>query len=620
MLKQSKCFNAFVLMVVTLLTGNQIVRANQFTGQRFKVTGQWNGKYLEATRLQQRDAKNDPLSGRIEGKIVAINAEKRGLQIGPMLVKVSRATQLEGVGKDDLKPGRTIQAVGKLEAPGVLLATALESSSLSDKYVEMLGSVTAGERKGDGKIHMQILGVPVLIDEEIYDRGFSLARNPDDKRPDKQLTLPLFGKPLVIGGEFGNASNFRGDYKLDPEEQDDQLKYEQGLELELFYRPSKTLAVFVEGKGARETMPYAESSPSPAFRSFKRGEMWLYANNVFNSHFSVQIGRQNFRERRQWWWDADLDAVRLYFSRRNFYLETAFAQELGYSSTEFDRFDPEQEKVRRILGLASWQWQKDHRFDLFFLRHDDLSPRHALQQFVAEEKEDPSDARLQWLGARLSGELGGERSGNFEYWLESAFVRGNETAFDYDEDEAGRNFVEDTQARNVKGWAFDSGLSWQTQLPWRPTFTLSYAIGSGGSANGEDRSFRQTGLQENNNKFNGVDRFRYYGELLRPELSNVRIFTAAAGLRFWRASSIELLYHRYRQYHSADFLRGARLKADPEGVDPALGEEWNLVIGVEEFQRLEIELVGGLFRAGKAYGPLAGESAYNAILKMDFNF
>jgi hypothetical protein len=258
----------------------------------------------------------------------------------------------------------------------------------------------------------------------------------------------------------------------------------------------------------------------------------------------VQIGRQNFRERRQWWWDADLDAVRLYFNRKNFYFETAFAQELGYASTEFDKYDPEEEGVRRVLGQASWRRQKDHRLDLFFLRHNDVSPRHRVNQFVP----------------------------------------------------------------------------WQTQLPWHPTFTLSYALGSGGNAEGEDRSFRQTGLQENNNKFNGVDRFRYYGELLRPELSNLRLITAAAGLRFWHASSIEFLYHRYRQYQPADFLRGARLKADPEGVDPALGEEWNVVIGLEELQRLEIEIVGGMFRAGKAYGGLAGEVAYNAILKMDFNF
>ena len=590
--------------------------ANQFVGQRFKVTGQWNGKYLEATRLQQRDAKNDPTSGRIEGKIVALNAQKHGLQIGPMFVKLSRATQLEGLGKDDIKPGRTIQAIGKLESPGVLLATSLEGSSLSEKYVEMLGSVTAGARKPNGKIQMEILGVPVLLDEEIYDRGFSLARNPDDKRPDKQLTVPLFGKPLILGGEFGNASNFRGDYKLKNGAEDDQLKFEQGLELELFYRPNKNLAVFVEGKTAREAVPYAESGPEPVFRTIKRGEMWIYANNIFGSPFSAQIGRQNFREQRQWWWDADLDAVRLYFSRKNFYFETAYAQELGYTSTEFGKFDPEQEGVQRVLGQASWRWQKDHRLDLFFLKHNDISPRPRINQFVPSEREDESDARLRWLGMRMSGEA----ASTLEYWLEGALVQGNEVAFAYDADDDGRNFVEAVQARNVKGWAFDSGLSWQTPLPWQPTFTLSYALGSGGSANGEDRSFRQTGLQENNNKFNGVDRFRFYGELLRPELSNLRLLTAAAGWRFWRASSIEFLYHRYRQYQPADFLRGTRLKADPEGIHPDIGQEWNVVIGIEELQRLEIEIVGGLFRAGKAYGALKGETAYNAILKMDFNF
>ena len=43
----------------------------------------------------------------------------------------------------------------------------------------------------------------------------------------------------------------------------------------------------------------------------ERGETWLYMSHLFGSNFSLQVGRQNLREPRSWWWDKDLDALRL---------------------------------------------------------------------------------------------------------------------------------------------------------------------------------------------------------------------------------------------------------------------------------------------------------------------
>lgn len=57
---------------------------------------------------------------------------------------------------------------------------------------------------------------------------------------------------------------------------------------------------------------------------------------------------------------------------------------------------------------------------------------------------------------------------------------------------------------------------------------------------------RQTGLQDNNGEFFGVDCFRYYGELLRPELSKLQITTLALGFRMLTNSSIEFVYHTDR--------------------------------------------------------------------------
>jgi len=217
-----------------------------------------------------------------------------------------------------------------------------------------------------------------------------------------------------------------------------------------------------------------------------------------------------------------------------------------------------------------------------------------------------------------------DRFGDLNYWLDGAWGGGREFVFDFKKDKKKKNHerVSDRIKRNVNGWGLDTGLSWETRLPWRPTLTLSYAFGSGDRTpeRGTDHSFHQTGLHDNKVRFGGVTRFHYYGEVLDPELSNLHIWTAALGFRFWRASSIDFLYHFYRQVYPAPFLRDTNLDADPTGKGQTIGQEWDLVLGLRGWEHLEIELLAGLFRAGSAYGPLSGETAYISTLKVTYNF
>ncbi len=177
---------------------------------------------------------------------------------------------------------------------------------------------------------------------------------------------------------------------------------------------------------------------------------------------------------------------------------------------------------------------------------------------------------------RLRGAVALSSWGELAYWWDSAAVVGEETLLAFTKGEGGGLQVSRHSVRKVRGWAFDGGVTWQTPFPGHPALTLGYAIGSGDEQpQGEtDFSFRQTGLQDNNGRFRGVDRFRYYGELLRPELSNLQIWTAALGMRFWRSSSVEFLYHLYYQVEEASILRGARIKADPQGTNRNIGQEW----------------------------------------------
>jgi hypothetical protein len=67
-------------------------------------------------------------------------------------------------------------------------------------------------------------------------------------------------------------------------------------------------------------------------------------------------------------------------------------------------------------------------------------------------------------------------------------------------------------------------------------------------------------------------------------------------------------------------LRDARVDADPTGKKRGIGQEWDVVLGLQEWKRVEIELIGSLFRAGPAYGPLSGKNAFGLFFEIDFNF
>ena len=83
------------------------------------------------------------------------------------------------------------------------------------------------------------------------------------------------------------------------------------------------------------------------------------------------------------------------------------------------------------------------------------------------------------------------------------------------------------------------------------TFGVAFGSGDNNRRDGVDRNYRQSGLQDNNARFAGVTSFKFYGETVEPELSNLLIGTAAIGVRPTPRSSVDLVYHYYAQ-HRAD--------------------------------------------------------------------
>jgi alginate production protein len=167
----------------------------------------------------------------------------------------------------------------------------------------------------------------------------------------------------------------------------------------------------------------------------------------------------------------------------------------------------------------------------------------------------------------------------------------------------------------VRGWAYDFGASFELPFAFKPYLTVGLARGSGGK-----RKFRQTGLHGNNGKFRGNSRFRYYGEVLRPDLSNMQIATAALGIPIGEDGWIETVWHRYRQPTPNDRIAGSRLDIDPLGSSGRIGNELDIIASYRPKSGWDFELTGGAFRAGSAFGSEEGRKAWLIEMKASKNF
>ena len=469
---------------------------------------------------------------------------------------------------------------------------------------------------------------------ETRDLRQRLTEREDENRVEQPIHFNVFGRPLSWSSHYETTVDY-----LDPavlgagERKHDQLLIENELETELFYSFGPALSLFAQLRLKMEWDNFNDQQPEIVTDFFvERGEMWLFSQNVAGSGLNVEIGRLDFEDDRLWWWDEDLDALRISYERDDVEIALSVARELAPTRSDLGSVVPEDNRALRLIAEASWNYRPNHSLQFFGLAVADHSPEETIGEIVRNGDKDDSDANLGWLGVRAMGGWESKSRGVVGYWLDTAIVGGHERLIEFDAlsleppvveepieegesspsatgmssgaSSSSASVVSQSIDRSVHGWALDAGLTWILPLAADPRVTVGYAIGSGDGSpsEGADRSFRQTGLHSNEPGFGGVRRFRQYGLLLDPELSNLSVLTIGVGCSLLQSSSLDLVYHRYRLQEPAASLRSARIDTTLNGRDRDLGEAFDLVLGLEEWERVEVEVAGSVFQAGPAFG------------------
>lgn len=286
-------------------------------------------------------------------------------------------------------------------------------------------------------------------------------------------------------------------------------------------------------------------------------ELWAFVHDVGGTAIDLHVGRQDFDDPREWIYKKDLDAVRAVWRGGGVRVDASISAMLGETD---DPYDGEAENA------------------ILYVSNDD--PKRHLAGWVVDRRAGGEfDSYPIYFGARMLGEwLPATKT-----WLEGSVVRGYEN---------------DT---NLRGFGLDVGGTWTLLKPFYMSAGWAFGSGDDGDSAATDESFRQTGLERNNGKLGGVTSFRYYGEVLDPELSNLSVLTFGLGTRFTRDSSLDLVWHGFDQDTAAAYLRRSDLKATPDGVHTRLGQEVDLVFGLRDWSGSDFEFVLGWFDPGAAF-------------------
>ena len=409
------------------------------------------------------------------------------------------------------------------------------------------------------------------------------ALEPFDPNAPPRATIPI-GPNLFFGGYVSLEGETNRNYRLSSNlgEADSTLTpilapafaYEPNQYLQLYVNPVLEIPIAMEE--IEETSQKTELNMNLAYLTVK--------NLVPGAR--MQIGRQRFIDSRRWLFNENMDAIRMGYQYEQFSLELSVSQ-LNLVQRNLLRREAEEDEEGFVnyYAYADYKFGKKNHVGVFALYQDQ-------QRFGSAQ---PITVGLQ-SGGRLFGDL--------KYWLQTAMVRGSDGG------------------QRIRGEAIDVGLTQTFDGTWEPSLTIGYAYGTGDNNPNDnvDARFRQTGFQGNSDKLNGVARFKYYGEVLDPRLTNLMVFTGGLGIRPYEKTSFDLVYHYYLQDHASTSIRGSDLDTDPTGLSKHVGSEVDLVVGYQAISHLQTKFVFGYFFPGKAFTETWHDGAFLASILLRYNF
>ncbi|MGQ7848433.1 alginate export family protein [Granulosicoccus sp. 3-233] len=405
------------------------------------------------------------------------------------------------------------------------------------------------------------------------------------------------------------------------------------LEFRRSYRVSQVLVGLVDIDLISEQQKFEGDLQSDVDNRAVLEEYWLQWSGNTDTNTSLRIGRQNITDDEGWWWDEELDAVTLRgHTERSFHMVGLGRSSDAPRSNPAPR-DPELDSIYWLFGHLRIRPSEWTQWDVHLTARQDRSSRHQPARHQTSVNADSSDDGLAWIGLQLRQAHVTNRGHRFELQSRGAWMGGTlrtqavedddspdvespDSDNTDDDDQENQPDVAPVDSVSANAWAFSVWLHWTPQQLSNHTLSLGYSIGSGtdlGQAEGSG-TFRQTGLHSNE-----IDH-HYYGEVLDPELSNLRIATIQLRGHIFGSTRYALTHHRYSRDSLHDDTLEAEIDLDLNTGDRRLGHETRLSLEFEPIDGLQTELSIARLITGELMDSGQRESIDRIAVELTYEF
>ena len=297
----------------------------------------------------------------------------------------------------------------------------------------------------------------------------------------------------------------------------------------------------------------------------------------------IRAGRWLYRDVREWLFDENLDGIWGRWKKDDWQVEMVAGRVNYWQRDLLDDTTRNKSVISVQSAFLQYSVEKDWDTGIYFAVNKNTHDVYERQSFYGIRSHSTSDT-------------------GWRHWLE-----------------VGGMYAEKSE-KKYQGRVIDAGLTWIHNSPLRNRFTLGYAIAS--------KKYHQTGLQSNEASFGGNTKFSIYGNTLSPELTNIRILTVGTGMDISPSSSLDLVYHYYRQ-SDREFLSShdPDLKSRYDNSSTLdLGSEIDLIWGYEFSKNIKTELLLGMFMPSERFRASSTENsprsspAYSVGLEVEIKF
>ncbi len=587
-----------ILMIALLLCIHEIdakepeyISLNIEVGKAYEVEGYFK-ESLSFIALEI-EALPKPRKPKLRGQIESIDLEEETITLFGKKIDITSKTKFisDGTSKNtiaNLKKKQLVQVTCRIRKDGSWKATKIKIRDVKKNH-KVKGTVTRVAIDGNAPDTIEVSGLIIILNNKTDVNNATSSLNKVEKYLFGHLrknSVYSLGKGYMLNDYFNGVIKYRqnwlskNEYDLSTFDNTDQEDSEHDIRTELTAIINSSHSAFAQVRlRKRYVLSSEQGLPS---RDFEANITQLYYlwHNIADAGFAVSVGRQDFDEPREWLFDDYMDAVRVfYYGKENLIFESAYITAINPIKSKFDTWTD-------LFGQVTWFFQKDNQMSAYYLKRSDTDIRNR------EPK---------WIGVRYLGEME-----NIKPWAELSFMSGVD------------------KGDETKGKAFDIGATiFKSDMTYNPSITLAYAFATGDDPSTPlvNERFRQTAYQDNVASFNGQSSLYYYGTLLDPELSNLKIFTLGFGVYPTSNISFDIVYHNYKQHFPDNTIKGSNLNdppARPNGFSDDIGSGIDFITAFPVlFEIVEPTLVLSMFTPGEAFAS-SQETATYAKLNLSF--